>query len=78
MRTAFYNFSPTQTYIIQQDNDGNMLRLQLTNHGKLILMIITHFIYHELHFALFHQSHQVGLVWSGGNGWDDMMRDQVN
>lgn len=23
-------------------------------------------------------SHQVGLVWSGGNGWDDLMREQVN
>jgi hypothetical protein len=22
-------------------------------------------------------SHQVGLVWSGGNGWDDLMREQV-
>lgn len=21
--------------------------------------------------------HQVGLVWSGGNGWDDMMREQL-
>lgn len=22
-------------------------------------------------------SHQVGLVWQGGNGWDDLMREQV-
>lgn len=22
-------------------------------------------------------SHQVGLVWSGGNGWDDMVREQL-
>lgn len=22
-------------------------------------------------------SHQVGLVWQGGNGWDDMMREQM-
>lgn len=22
-------------------------------------------------------SHQVGLVWQGGNGWDDMVREQV-
>lgn len=23
-------------------------------------------------------SHQVGLVWQGGNGWDEMVREQVN
>jgi hypothetical protein len=22
-------------------------------------------------------SHQVGLVWQGGNGWDDLVREQV-
>lgn len=22
-------------------------------------------------------SHQVGLIWQGGNGWDDLMRQQV-
>lgn len=22
-------------------------------------------------------SHQVGLVWQGGNGWDEMVREQV-
>lgn len=22
-------------------------------------------------------SHQVGLVWQGGNGWDDMVREQL-
>lgn len=22
-------------------------------------------------------SHQVGLIWQGGNGWDDLMREQV-
>lgn len=22
-------------------------------------------------------SHQVGLVWQGGNGWDEMIREQV-
>lgn len=21
--------------------------------------------------------HQVGLVWAGGNGWDDLMREQL-
>lgn len=24
------------------------------------------------------QSHQVGLVWQGGNGVDDILRDQVD
>ena len=24
------------------------------------------------------QSHQVGLVWQGGNGVDDLLRDQVD
>lgn len=23
-------------------------------------------------------SHQVGLVWQGGNGWDDLVREQVS
>lgn len=23
-------------------------------------------------------SHQVGLVWQGGNGWDEMIREQVS
>ena len=23
------------------------------------------------------QSHQVGLEWKGGNGWDDIVREQV-
>lgn len=22
-------------------------------------------------------SHQVGLIWQGGNGWDDMVREQL-
>lgn len=22
-------------------------------------------------------SHQVGLIWQGGNGWDDLVREQV-
>lgn len=22
-------------------------------------------------------SHQVGLIWTGGNGWDDIIREQV-
>lgn len=22
-------------------------------------------------------SHQVGLVWQGGNGWDDLVREQL-